>query len=136
MNDNYRRLRQKFNDICKQQFALQEEKRRIVELMEIEEKKEEEREEREAINKKNQNWIESNGSHFSYHISVKYLGEDEPKYHVLQNPKGEGWIIGVFYGFTGEYVPLEEEGEERLIFNSASEAKKYCEGLEQNDDRK
>lgn len=73
------------------------------------------------------NWKQNEqGSYFSHHITVTYLGDEEPKYHVLENPDGEGWVIGVFYTFIGgEYVPLEEDGEERLIFSTAEEAKQY-----------
>ncbi|MFD5853184.1 hypothetical protein ACFWGC_23820 [Cytobacillus pseudoceanisediminis] len=70
------------------------------------------------------NWHQSEtGSYFSYHITVTYSGEKEPKYHVLEMP--DGWVIGVFYGFVGEYVPLEEEHEERLFFSTSEEAKDY-----------
>lgn len=74
----------------------------------------------------NTNWKKGDlGSYFSHHITERYLGDEEPKYHVLENPDGEGWVIGQFYGFVGEYVPLEEEGEERLTFSTAEEAMKY-----------
>lgn len=51
-------------------------------------------------------WTRSEqGGYFSYHILVTYLGNKEPKYHVLKNPDGDGWVIGVFYSFIGgEYV--------------------------------
>ena len=62
-------------------------------------------------------------SYFSSHILITYLGDEYPKYHVLRNPDGDGWVIGVFYPFIGgEYVPLEEEGEERLIFQTCEYA--------------
>jgi hypothetical protein len=64
-------------------------------------------------------------SYFSHHILISHLGEQEPKYHVLKNPDGDGWVIGVFYTFTGEYVPLEEADEERLVFQTAEAAMKY-----------
>lgn len=72
-------------------------------------------------------WKEGdNGSYFSHHIMISYCGDDEPKYHVLKNPDGEGWVIGVFYTFIGgEYVPLEEDGEERLVFDTAEAAMNY-----------
>ena len=71
-------------------------------------------------------WNESDtGSYFSNHITVKYLGDEEPKYHVLLNPEDGGWVIGVFYTFIGEYVPLEEEGEKRLVFSCSEEAQHY-----------
>jgi hypothetical protein len=75
---------------------------------------------------KKTNWnLSETGSYFSYHITVTYLGEQVFKYHVLENPDDYGWVIGVFYSFIGEYVPLEEDGEERLIFLSSEEAKNY-----------
>ncbi len=75
----------------------------------------------------NTNWTEGvHGTYFSYHILITYLGEQEPLYHVLDNPDGDGWVIGVFYSFIGgEYVPLEEVGEERLVFQTAEEAMNY-----------
>lgn len=73
-------------------------------------------------------WLHSESeSYFSRHITEGYLGDDVPKYHVLQNPDGAGWVIGQFYGFVGEYVPLEEEGEERQTFSTAEEAMNYVE---------
>lgn len=54
------------------------------------------------------------------------LHHNEPKYHVLKNPDGEGWVIGEYYTFTREYVPLEEgEEENRLIFQSEVDAMNY-----------
>lgn len=75
----------------------------------------------------NTNWVKSEIGYLSNHILVSYLGDDEPRYHVLENPDGDGWVIGVFYTFIGEYAPLEEEGEERLIFQTHEEAKEYVE---------
>lgn len=76
----------------------------------------------------NMNWKQSEtGSYFSEHITEMYLGDKHPKYHVLNNPDDAGWVIGQFYTFTGEYVPLEEEGEERLVFTTSDEAKTYIE---------
>lgn len=76
---------------------------------------------------KNTNWKQNQqGGYLSYHINVTYLGNEEPKYHVLKNPDGDGWVIGVFNHFIGgEYVPLEETGEELMIFPTAEEAKNY-----------
>lgn len=76
---------------------------------------------------KNTNWKQiEQESYFSYHIIVNFLGNSEPKYHVLKNPDGDGWVIGVFYSFVGgEYVPLEEDGEERLVFPTSEEAMNY-----------
>ncbi|WP_066415244.1 hypothetical protein [Sutcliffiella cohnii] len=75
----------------------------------------------------NTNWKKSDlGNYYSYHILVTFLGDQEPKYHVLKNPSGDGWVIGVFYSFIGgEYVPLEEDDEERLVFQIAEEAMNY-----------
>lgn len=71
------------------------------------------------------NWKESvSESFFSHHILIPQL--DEPKYHVLRNPDGDGWVIGEFYTFTGEYVPLEEGvEEEKLTFPTQVEAMNY-----------
>lgn len=66
-----------------------------------------------------------NDIYYSNHILTTYLGDQLPKYNVLENPDGEGWVIGIFFGFIGEYAPLEEENEERLIFNTANEAMQY-----------
>ncbi|MEK3993081.1 hypothetical protein [Robertmurraya sp. FSL R5-0851] len=80
-------------------------------------------------------WTRSEqGGYFSYHILITYLGNKEPKYHVLKNPDGDGWVIGVFYSFIGgEYVPLEEDGEEPLIFSTATDGMNYVdEELEGN----
>lgn len=76
---------------------------------------------------KNTNWNQNQqGGYLSYHINVTYLGNVEPKYHVLKNPDGDGWVIVVFNSFIGgEYVPLEEAGEELMIFPTAAEAKNY-----------
>lgn len=72
------------------------------------------------------NWKQGDlDSYFSHHITETYLGDEEPKYHVLPNPDGEGWVIGQFYPFVGEYVPLEEEDEERLVFQTAEKAMQY-----------
>lgn len=72
------------------------------------------------------NWKQNEfGTYYSYHIFVIHYGEQEPKYHVLENPDGDGWVIGVFYPFYSEYVPLEENGEERLVFPTAKAAFEY-----------
>jgi hypothetical protein len=74
----------------------------------------------------NTNWIKGDfDNYFSNHITVKYLGDNIPKYHVLENPEGNGYVIGQFYPFVGEYVPLEEDGEERLVFETAEAAKNH-----------
>ncbi|GAB6440077.1 hypothetical protein CON36_32965 [Bacillus cereus] len=75
----------------------------------------------------NANWKQNQqGGYLSYHINVTYLGNEEPKYHVLKNPDGDGWVIGVFNSLIGgEYVPLEETGEELMIFPTVEEAKNY-----------
>lgn len=63
---------------------------------------------------------------FSYHKTITYYGDEIPKYLVLENPDGDGWIIGMFYPFIGgEYVPLEEAGDVRLIFSTLKSAKNY-----------
>jgi hypothetical protein len=71
------------------------------------------------------NWEQGvNESYFSNHILIAH--NNEPKYHVLKNPDGEGWVIGEFYTFIKEYVPLEEgEEEKRLIFQSEIDAMDY-----------
>lgn len=71
------------------------------------------------------NWKQSvNESYFSYHIIIAH--HNEPKYHVLKNPDGEGWVIGEYYTFTREYVPLEEgEEEKRLTFPTEIVAMNY-----------
>lgn len=75
-------------------------------------------------------WMQSDDSYFSYHLTIVYLGDKVPKYHVLQNPDGDGWVIGVFYPLIGgEYIPLEEDGEERLVFSTAEEAMNHVDGL-------
>lgn len=76
----------------------------------------------------NSKWeLSDTETYFSYHITVTYYGDKLPKYHVLENPDGEGWVIGVFYGFIGgEYVPLDEDGEERLVFPTAEDAMNYA----------
>lgn len=72
------------------------------------------------------NWVQNErGGYFSNHITVSYLGEEKPKYHVVQNPDGDGWVLAVFYGFIGEYVPVEKDGEEINAFETSEEAKKY-----------
>lgn len=70
-------------------------------------------------------WRKEYTNYFSYHILIRYLGEQLPKYTILENPDGQGWVIGIFFSFIGEYAPLEEEGEERLIFQTAEEAQRY-----------
>ncbi|EAR66202.1 hypothetical protein B14911_10722 [Bacillus sp. NRRL B-14911] len=70
-------------------------------------------------------WIEELRIYYSHHILIRYLGEKLPKYLVLENPDGYGWVIGVFFPFVGEYAPLEEEGEDRLAFHTAKEARTY-----------
>lgn len=75
-------------------------------------------------------WIKNEfDNYFSDHINVIHLGKHVPKYHVLKDPDNEsGWVIGVFYSFIGgEYVPLEEIDEEKLIFSSPQEAFYYIE---------
>lgn len=75
------------------------------------------------LEKEQKGWSKGDlDSYFSHHITTMYLGDIVPTYHVLENPDGDGWVIGMFYGFVGEYVPLEEEGEERLVFPSAEDA--------------
>lgn len=64
-----------------------------------------------------------------YHLTIVYLGDKVPKYHLLANPDGDCWVIGVFYPFIGgEYVPLEEDGEERLVFSTAEEEMNHVDG--------
>ncbi|PKR83018.1 hypothetical protein [Heyndrickxia camelliae] len=82
------------------------------------------------LKKENTNWKQTeHESYFSYHIIVSYFGDLEPKYHVLKNADGEGWVIGVFYSFIGEYVPLEE-GENQLVFPTSKEAMNYVDMVE------
>ncbi|KLA07061.1 hypothetical protein B4086_5537 [Bacillus cereus] len=61
------------------------------------------------------------GCYESQHILVTYLGEDVPKYRVLGNPDGEGWVLASYDTFAGEYTTYNEE----LVFNSPEEAKEY-----------
>jgi hypothetical protein len=78
-----------------------------------------------------------NESYFSNHVMIPHY--NEPKYHVLKNPDGEGWVIGEFYTFIKEYVPLEEgEEEKRLIFQSEIDAMDYVDFklVNQNSEKK
>lgn len=79
----------------------------------------------------NSNWVLTDSdSYVSYHLLTTYLGEKVPIYHIILDPDNKGWIIGMFYGFTGgEYVPLEEDGEEQLVFSIASEAMNYVDSV-------
>ncbi|MCM3444012.1 hypothetical protein ACUIJN_25980 [Metabacillus halosaccharovorans] len=81
----------------------------------------------------NPNWIEDDfNNYFSHHILTAHRGEKIPTYHVLQNPDGDGWVIGIYFPFIREYAPLEEEDEERLTFESSEEAKKYVDDVLNN----
>lgn len=75
------------------------------------------------------NWKKNYTNYFSYHILVNYLGDYIPKYTVLENPDGDGWVIGIFFSFIGEYAPLEEDDEPRLVFNTEYQAKQYVDTL-------
>lgn len=70
-------------------------------------------------------WKESEtGSFYSEHRLVPYLGSLEPQYHIVED-SGK-WMIGQFYGYTGEYAPLEDEN---LSFISSEEAKNYVDNI-------
>ena len=68
------------------------------------------------------------GNYYSNHITLNYLGDEVPKYHVL---KIDGnWFVGVFYPLYDEYVPLDET-DSQTAFKTAEDAMNYVESLEQ-----
>lgn len=70
-------------------------------------------------------WKQSEtGSFYSEHHLTKYLGDLIPKYHVVE--ESNEWMIGIFYGYTGEYVPLDEVIDDyQLRFSTPGEAKTH-----------
>lgn len=78
----------------------------------------------------NTRWgINEFGNYYSYHITLNYLGDNVPKYHVL---KIDGnWVVGVFYPLYDEYVPLNET-EEQIHFKSSIEAMNFVDNVLEN----
>lgn len=75
----------------------------------------------------NTNWgINEFGNYYSNHITLNYLCDEFPKYHVL---KIEGsWVIGVFYPLYDEYVPLSET-DSQIAFKTHEEAMNYIDNI-------
>lgn len=60
------------------------------------------------------------GSFLSLHVLTKHYGDWYPKFSVLSNPDGPGWVVGQYYSFVGEYVPIEQdENINTLVFATA-----------------
>lgn len=67
------------------------------------------------------NWKKGlHDSYFSHHILVAYLGEKVPVYHILKNEVGDGWVLGSYNTFSGEYTAVED-----VNFDTLVEAKNY-----------
>ena len=64
------------------------------------------------------------GNYYSYHITLNYLGDEVPKYHILKINRN--WFVGVFYPLYDEYVPLDET-DSQIAFKSPEEAMNYVE---------
>lgn len=60
------------------------------------------------------------GRYLSLHVLTKHSGDWYPKFCVISNPDGPGWLIGQYFPFVGEYVPIEQdENINTLVFATA-----------------
>ncbi|KZE67975.1 hypothetical protein AWM68_17540 [Fictibacillus phosphorivorans] len=95
----------------------------------------EKEESNEMDDQEDSKWVQNElGNYLSFHIMIPYFNDQYPKYHVLKKSEHDEWVIGVFYKMIGEYVPLEDEGEEQLVFDTAEKAISYVD-IELEDNR-